>query len=244
MDRSSHLLYNPLDNLEICKKWLNITESLEKSLINTPTHNNIIKSINKFVNSNNISEDILNSNFNNNPKLSGIATKIIRLDKKKIEKSDCETSKKNKKAMKYSNLSDIIDDIRVNNLSYKHFIFLNELWKEYINNIISINSENITKLSQICNYITQCDFHGALLEIIRSNNKGYINLKGIIIKETQETFVIISKDNKVRTLIKSGCTFMIHLDNYKILLFGTQFCYHPAERIKHKFRHKASINAI
>ncbi|KAK6588828.1 POP4 like ribonuclease P subunit [Cryptosporidium xiaoi] len=188
-------------------------------------------------------------------KITGATTKVIRMDKVKSfglsasgDSSELNNSKPrvvNHRIKRNEGFFDVINDIKKRNLGYAHFIPLHSLWKQYMSGLIGgeDRKRNI-KLSQLSQYISQADFHGSIIKVISSRNKEYINLEGIVIKETKETFLIISRDNKPRTLLKNQTIFSMEFSNYVIVLYGTQLRYHPAERVKHKFRHKDSLNIV
>ncbi|KAJ1607408.1 POP4-like ribonuclease P protein subunit [Cryptosporidium canis] len=194
-----------------------------------------------------------------NPKLTGITTSIIRMDKVKEDKS-LQTEKGQKKlshkVFKNEGFFDVAKEIKVRNLGYSHFIPLHQLWKQYMRGLTESSSAQSgssmgqgakggIRLSQLSQSLSQADLHGSFMTVIFSKNKSCVNVQGIVVKETKETFVIISPDNKVRTVLKSQSIFGIVIpNNYQVTLYGSQLCYHPCERIKHKFRHRDSLNII
>ncbi|CUV04918.1 unnamed protein product [Cryptosporidium hominis] len=192
-----------------------------------------------------------------NPKLTGIATSVIRMDKVKEEKKpqdDQDLKKLSHKVFKNEGFFDIAREIKLRKLSYSHFIPLHQLWKQYIKGLIESNSVHSgangamrtrggIKLSQLSQNLSQADLHGSMISVISSRNKSCVNIQGIVVKETKETFVIISADDKVRTILKGQSIFGIVIsNNYLVTIYGSQLCYHPYERIKHKFRHRDSLN--
>ncbi|KAH8742176.1 POP4 like ribonuclease P protein subunit [Cryptosporidium ryanae] len=190
-----------------------------------------------------------------NPKITGVSTKVIRMDKVKgfgmsVNNNSGELIKSksrpvNHKIKRNEGFFDVLDDIRKRNLGYVHFVPLHSLWKQYILGLTGGEGrKGKLKLSQLSQFVSQADFHGSIIKVISSRNKECINVEGIVIKETKETFLVISKDNKPRTLLKNHTIFSMEFNNYVIVLYGTQLCYHPSERIKHKFRHKESLNIL
>lgn len=55
--------------------------------------------------------------------------------------------------------------------------------------------------------IASADFHGALVEVVRSNCVGRVGTKGIVVRDTKFTFVIITEKDDLRTVPKKGCVF-------------------------------------
>jgi len=53
--------------------------------------------------------------------------------------------------------------------------------------------------------LSKADFHGAIVEVIRSNCPTYVGATGIIIQETRDTVLVCSKENKLmRTFLCLG----------------------------------------
>ncbi|MFH1072947.1 MAG: ribonuclease P protein subunit [Nanoarchaeota archaeon] len=50
---------------------------------------------------------------------------------------------------------------------------------------------------------------GGWLEITSATNTDLVHLKGKIIKDTMHTFVIMTADNKRKTILKNACTCRI-----------------------------------
>ncbi|KAH8585099.1 POP4 like ribonuclease P subunit [Cryptosporidium sp. chipmunk genotype I] len=205
-------------------------------------------------------DELKQSGYNSsNPKLTGITTSVIRMDKVKEEKPSQigqSLKKLSHKVFKNEGFFDIASEIKLRKLSYSHFIPLHQLWKQYIKGLTESNSVNSgpngvvgarggrgIRFSQLSQSLSQADLHGSMISVISSKNKSCVNVQGIVVKETKETFVIISADDKVRTILKSQSIFGIVISNdYLVTIYGSQLCYHPCERIKHKFRHRDSLN--
>lgn len=87
------------------------------------------------------------------------------------------------------------------------------------------------------------DFHGAYIEVIQSKNPSLVGHKGIVMKETENTLVIISVDNRLRTLLKADCIFNLYVDEHYPLfvLHGQHLCYRTALRSKVKIKSKPTI---
>lgn len=204
----------------------------------------------------------LSGHANSNPKLTGITSSVIRMYKVKEIKSSLDErgmKKLSHKVFKNEGFFDVAREIKVRSLGYSHFIPLHQLWEQYIRGLTEQSSARScssgspgekrggggARLSQLSQSLSQADLHGSLMTVISSRNKSCVNVQGIVVKETKETFVIISSDNKVRTILKSQSIFGIMIpDNYQVTIYGSQLCYHPCERIKHKFRHRDSLNII
>ena len=79
------------------------------------------------------------------------------------------------------------------------------------------------------------EFIGRNVEIVSSNNKQIHGLKGKIVDETKNTFVIEKKDGDVVKIPKANTTFRFWKGNEKIDIEGSKIMYHPEERTKKIF---------
>ena len=78
-----------------------------------------------------------------------------------------------------------------------------------------------------------------------------VGIKGIIVRETKRTFVVIQKDNKVKSLVKEGSVFQFKLPNtlkssddsksIRINIWGDKIQYTGAMRGKQKFKEKYNL---
>lgn len=98
---------------------------------------------------------------------------------------------------------------------YDMFLPMHEMWKEYIGELL----RNCRKRS-----IEQCllvaDFHGAILAVVESKNKTFIGVQGIMVRETTNTFGILTSENKFRVVPKKGSVFIFQFDFWRVTLYG------------------------
>lgn len=47
--------------------------------------------------------------------------------------------------------------------------------------------------------LVSADFHGAEVEVVRSKCSGRVGLKGIVVRDTKFTFVIVTESNEVKS---------------------------------------------
>jgi len=98
---------------------------------------------------------------------------------------------------------------------YDIFLPMHEMWKEYIGELL----RNCRKKS-----IEQCllaaDFHGAILAVVESKNKSFIGVQGIMVRETVNTFGILTSENKFRVVPKKGSVFIFQFDFWRVTLHG------------------------
>jgi ribonuclease P protein subunit POP4 len=115
---------------------------------------------------------------------------------------------------------------------------MHALWKQYISTLLN----NAQQADTIYNKMLKADLHGSIIEVIDSINKNQINISGIVILETRRSFVIINKNDKLKTILKKGSTFRISLGYTAVKIIGDNFMYKAVERSKAKFKNKYILN--
>jgi RNase P/RNase MRP subunit p29 len=79
--------------------------------------------------------------------------------------------------------------------------------------------------------ITTDELIGRTVTIIDCTDPSWVNQSGLIIDETQHTFLIESK-KKQKRIAKQTATFAFEYHGKKTIVKGTQLVYRPEERIK------------
>ncbi|KAK6773936.1 hypothetical protein RDI58_029175 [Solanum bulbocastanum] len=82
-------------------------------------------------------------------------------------------------------------DLRQESHNYGIFKPMHDKWKDYVTKLL----KNIGK-NQLSQCLLNADLHGALILVVQCNIGGLIGVRGIMIRETVETFGIITEDNK------------------------------------------------
>ena len=209
------------------------TDNLFSNLIDKNIYNTL--NINLPENKNNNLNEFLKELFPNEKVFENeyISEKVFVLDK------FIKTQIKNKKRISKSNYTkNLISKIKKDKISYESLLPMNKIWNEYINNLLNgtLNEEIIA------GKFLKADLHGAMIEVINSNNKNNIGIKGILIFESRRTFNILTKENKVKTILKPGSLFEITFNNIEIQILGDNFLYKSAERTKAKYKIKYNLN--
>jgi ribonuclease P protein subunit POP4 len=87
---------------------------------------------------------------------------------------------------------------------YKNYLFMNDLWKQYITELLKDTTSNESILQRI---IT-ADYHGCLIRVVKAKNQSLIGKEGIVIQETKTMFVIIEQTKNRRcSILKKDCLF-------------------------------------
>lgn len=80
---------------------------------------------------------------------------------------------------------------------------LNRLWKGYVWEVLGLNGStggNKAVLAQ--NHgalLASLDFHGAEIEVVRCGCVGRVGTKGIVVRDTKFTFVVVTRRDEVRS---------------------------------------------
>ncbi|CAN4117017.1 unnamed protein product [Withania somnifera] len=82
--------------------------------------------------------------------------------------------------------------------NYDIFKPMHDKWKDYVTKLL----KNIGK-NQLSQCLLDADLHGALILVVQCKIAGLIGVRGIMIRETVETFGIITEDNKFQGLSSS-----------------------------------------
>ena len=94
----------------------------------------------------------------------------------------------------------------------------------------------------------KADLNGSKIEVIKCNDEHIVGTKGIVAKETARTFVIITKDNSQKMLLKGGAVFRLKLpitdkdEAICIDLWGDMLKKKGSERTKANFKERGPLN--
>lgn len=127
-------------------------------------------------------------------------------------------SKRSKKRMsmkqhkKFGSLT-LPDDSR----NFEIYKPMHEMWKGYITQLLKNVGNN-----QFAQRLLSADLHGAIVLVVQSKIVSLIGASGIMIRETAETFSVISADNKLHVVPKKASVFMLQADCWKITLLGDE----------------------
>lgn len=172
-----------------------------------------------------------------------IKTKGLRLDNftspeeaQKRAARKCE--KKNKKVLSRTQLKrQGLLDIKNDGLRYSYEgQALHHLWLQYIGSVLP-SGPTLAR----CQSLAVSDMHGAFLTVLQSRNPSHVNLSGIVMEETERTFIVLSPDDRLRTLPKADCVFYLPINDVVHVIHGQNFCHRTAQRSKMKVKSKYTI---
>ncbi|XP_018628372.1 ribonuclease MRP protein subunit POP4-like [Nicotiana tomentosiformis] len=99
--------------------------------------------------------------------------------------------------------------------NYNIFKPMHDKWKDFVTKLL----KNIGK-NQLSQCLLNADLHGALILVVQCKIAGLSGVRGIMIRETVETFGIITNDNRFQVVPKKLSVFMLQVDCWKVTLLG------------------------
>lgn len=79
--------------------------------------------------------------------------------------------------------------------------------------------------------ILKSEFIGKMIIVKNSKNSSLIGIKGTVVDETKNTFVI-EMDGSKKRLLKNQISFLIETQNKKMIIEAKRLCFRPDERVK------------
>jgi ribonuclease P protein subunit POP4 len=125
---------------------------------------------------------------------------------------------------------------------------LHKLWCGYIREVLGLDGErNYIDAQAAGPMLVTADFHGALMEVVRSECVSRVGVSGIVVKDTRFTFEVVTKRNELKILPKEGTVFRFEVplddgdlaQSKKPLVFelhGNQFKTRAPDRANRKFK--------
>ncbi|KAJ3749174.1 RNase P/MRP, p29 subunit [Lentinula detonsa] len=143
--------------------------------------------------------------------------------------------------------------------NFNLFVPLHHLWMGYMSELLALNSAKPPSLASTHPKLIKADFSGSFVSVQMSKNPSLVGMQGIIFHESENTFVIITRSNKTKTLPKQNTIFTSYVPAYAIVdtipptaivldiphlaftLYGNQFRFRASERAGRKFKSKETI---
>ncbi|KAK8231356.1 hypothetical protein HDK77DRAFT_61255 [Phyllosticta capitalensis] len=130
---------------------------------------------------------------------------------------------------------------------YSLYVGLHAMWCAYMREVLGLGEGAYVTAASAGPKLVSADFHGALLEVVRSRCVGRVGVKGIVVKDTKFTFVVVTPADEVKTVPKEHTIFRFQLplvekqaeDGPRPLVFelhGSQFENRAPDRANRKFK--------
>lgn len=86
--------------------------------------------------------------------------------------------------------------------------------------------------------VTRMDLHGAPVSIIRCRDPGLVGIEGILVAETANTIIIVTKKNTAVTVPKNVTVISIKVDGIEIEIYLPALAFRASERSARKIKKK------
>ncbi|MBA0679443.1 hypothetical protein Goari_011209 [Gossypium aridum] len=94
---------------------------------------------------------------------------------------------------------------------------MHEMWKGYMNQLLKT-----TRKKQLAQCLIGADLHVALILVAECKVTSFTGVSGIMIRQTAETFGLISQDTKFPFVPKKFSLFIFQVHCWKIILQGNK----------------------
>lgn len=122
---------------------------------------------------------------------------------------------------------------------------LHRMWCAYMRDILGLTDgkRRHVEAQDAGPFLASADYHGAMVEVVRSRCLSRIGMTGIVVKDTKFTFEIVTKENVVKTCPKEHTVFRLTLPledegkrplEFEIL--GSMFEQRAPDRANKKYR--------
>ncbi|EPS32614.1 hypothetical protein PDE_07574 [Penicillium oxalicum 114-2] len=101
-------------------------------------------------------------------------------------------------------------DLPKDECKYDIFKGLHALWVQYMQEILDlkvIGRNGLITPSSHGAKLVSADYHGAEVEVVRSQCPSRVGLKGIVVRDTKFTFVVVTEKDEVKTIPKEHTVF-------------------------------------
>ncbi|KAL6244243.1 hypothetical protein RBB50_009113 [Rhinocladiella similis] len=112
-------------------------------------------------------------------------------------------------------------ELRKDEFKYDIYKKLHEMWNAYMLEVLGYTKDGKVVQGRLDKPLTaqsaggllaSADFHGAMLEVVSAADVGKVGLKGIVVRDTKFTFVLVTERDKVKTVPKRDCVFRYQVE--------------------------------
>lgn len=95
---------------------------------------------------------------------------------------------------------------------YSLYVGLHAMWCAYMREVLGLGEGAYVTAASAGPKLVSADFHGALLEVVRSRCVGRVGVKGIVVKDTKFTFVVVTPADEVKSELHSRRERLLLID--------------------------------
>jgi ribonuclease P protein subunit POP4 len=128
-------------------------------------------------------------------------------------KTQSKRSKKHMSMKQHKKLGSF--DLPKDIVKFEKFKPMHEMWTNYIMQLIKVSGKN-----QLGQCFLSADLHGAMISVAECKITALTGVSGIMIRETAETFGIVTPDDKFKVVPKKNSVFIFQVDCWKVTLLG------------------------
>lgn len=143
-----------------------------------------------------------------------------------------------------------IYDIPKEQQKYAIYEPLHRMWCGYMREILGLSDgkREYVDANSAGQMLVSADYHGVLVEVVRSRCTSRVGLKGIVVKDTKLTFELVTERDEVKTVPKEHTVFRFEVPFEKgegmeevkkplvFEIYGGQFESRAPDRASRKFR--------
>lgn len=135
--------------------------------------------------------------------------------------------------------------------NYSIYEPMHQIWCDYMRKILGLSdgTKSFVDAQNAGPILVSADFHGAVVEVMRSRCVSRVGLKGIVVKDTKFTFEVVTERNELKILPKEHSVFRFEVpfegncagetaDGKPLVfeIYGSQFEARAPDRANKKFR--------
>nr|OQO25262.1 hypothetical protein B0A51_07043 [Rachicladosporium sp. CCFEE 5018] len=142
-----------------------------------------------------------------------------------------------------------IYDIPKSQQKYSIYEPIHVMWCAYMRDILGLadGKRSHIEAQDAGPFLASADYHGAIVEVVRSRCASRVGMKGVVVRDTKFTFEIVTRRDEVKVLPKEHSVFRVEVpfenkegdEKRKPLVFevlGEQFQQRATDRANRKFR--------
>ncbi|KAF2735000.1 ribonuclease-like protein P complex subunit Pop4 [Polyplosphaeria fusca] len=89
---------------------------------------------------------------------------------------------------------------------------IHNMWVDYMRDVLGVKQDvAFVRAAGAGPLLASADLHGALLEVVRARCVSRVGLRGIVVRDTQFVFEIITKGNAIKTIPKEHSVFRFEI---------------------------------
>ena len=86
-------------------------------------------------------------------------------------------------------------------------------WQAYIHNLLH-PAQNLKEAQQLA---FNADLHGCLLRVVEAPEHRYVDLRGIVVRDSRTAFFLVTPDDRVVMIPKKNCVFEFAIDAKRVV---------------------------